>query len=369
MPAAKRYDVDHRAPAVAGALDVLDDRAVELARPARPGPGARRRRAARPGRAARSAGAISEPNGAELVAREVVVERRDLGRLDGEDGLDRLAVGRAVERDRPAHRDADRADPLRRRRRAASAGSCTAPTKSRFSSGPKDSRPAPGLALAVLADVVQQHAVARRRGGPWWREEVHVAVVDRHAPGDVAEPVPHPAVHEHDRRLGPVAVRRDEPALDADAVGGLERDVLVGQADLGGRARDRARGGRRASVASASAGAGSCGRPNQNSALAASLGGDRSYFRCMDRVVIAAGARTPIGKFNGALAQGRRRRARRARGAGRAGPHGARARLHRGGQRAAGGQRAEPGPPGGAAGRRASARCPGSRSTTCAWRR
>ena len=68
--------------------------------------------------------------------------------------------------------------------------------------------------------------------------------------------------------------------------------------------------------------------------------------------MIAAGARTPIGKLNGALAKVDAVELGRARGPRRAGAHRPRARLRGRRQRAAGRQRAEPGPPGGAPGRR-----------------
>ena len=87
----------------------------------------------------------------------------------------------------------------------------------------------------------------------------------------------------------------------------------------------------------------------------------------MNPVVIAGGARTPIGRFNGALAKV---------DAVDLGAHAVRAALERTGLepdyvavgnvlQAANGQ--NPGPARGAAGRRARGPCPGSRSMTCAW--
>ena len=68
--------------------------------------------------------------------------------------------------------------------------------------------------------------------------------------------------------------------------------------------------------------------------------------------MIAGGARTPIGRFNGALAKvdAVELGAHAVRAA--LDAHGPGAGLHRGRQRAAGRERAEPGPAGGAAGRR-----------------
>ena len=97
-------------------------------------------------------------------------------------------------------------------------------------------------------------------------------------------------------------------------------------------------------------------------------GSPRASLAGVNPVVIAGGARTPIGRFNGALSKV---------DAVDLGAHavraalertGARARLRRRRQRPAGGERAEPRAAGGAAGRRARATCPASRSTTCAWR-
>jgi hypothetical protein len=84
-----------------------------------------------------------------------------------------------------------------------------------------------------MAQVEEQHVVARiverLRGG----QEVDIAVREGNAPGDVAQAVPQPAVHEDDGGPWPVALARDEPAAEPDAVRGLEGDVLVLQAGVG----------------------------------------------------------------------------------------------------------------------------------------
>ena len=171
----------------------------------------------------------------QLCSREVRVEDHQSGGLDGEDGLDRLALRGSVDGDVAAHRGADHADPLAVDVRARA----QVPDRSDEVAGlprPIGQRPLAGVALPVAADVEQQHVeagVVQRLGR---RQEVHAAVLERHLPFDVAQAVPTPSVDEGDHRSRAAVARlRDEPSLQSDAVGGREGHVLVFHAGVSRR--------------------------------------------------------------------------------------------------------------------------------------